>query len=80
MELSQDQMIIVLGILLGVSELIALNPKWKSNSVLQLVMSSIKKILSKKKSAPEQTIEQIAEKMMKEELAKTLEDEIKKLQ
>lgn len=80
MDLSQDQIIMILGILLGVSELVALSPKWKSNSVLQLLISSLKKILSRKKKAPEQTVEQIAEKMIREELAKTLEEEIKKLQ
>jgi hypothetical protein len=79
MELSQDQIILILGILLGASELIALNPKMESNSILQLVISSLKSILGKKKEKPEIKVEKIAEDLAKDAAIKLVEDEIEKL-
>jgi len=52
MELDQNTVLIILGILLALSELLALNPKMKSNSIFTLIVNilrTIKKILSKKK-------------------------------
>ena len=78
MELSQDQIVIVLGILLGVSELVALNPKWKSNSILQLVISSIKRVLGKKKEEPEKMVDDIVEDLVKEAIIEVIEEELDK--
>ena len=74
MELSQDEIVILLGILLGVSELVALNPKMKSNSVLQLVINSLKRGLGKKEKEPEKSVEDIA----REEAIEAIIDEIEK--
>ena len=74
MELSQDEIVILLGILLGVSELVAMNPKMKSNSVLQLVINSLKRVLGKKEKEPEKSVEDIA----REEAIEAIIDEIEK--
>lgn len=79
MDLSQDQIVILLGILLGVSELIAVNPKMKSNSILQFVIGSLKRVLGKKKEEPKKDIEKIAEEIAIEEVIKVVEEEIEKL-
>ena len=55
MELSQDEIVMLLGILLGVSELVALNPKMKSNSVLQIVINALKRVIGKKEKEPEKS-------------------------
>ena len=74
MELSQDEIVILLGILLGVSELVALSPKMKSNSILQLVINSLKRVLGKKEKEPEKSVEDIA----REEAIEAIIDEIEK--
>ena len=79
MELSQDQIIIALSILLGVSELVALSPKFKSNSVLQLLISSIKRVLGRKKQEPEQKVEDIVEDLAKEAIIEVIEEELEKI-
>ena len=78
MELSQDQIVILLGILLGVSELLAINPKFESNSVLQFIIGSLKSILGRKKKEPEKEVEDIVEDIAKEVLIEAIEDEIEK--
>ena len=78
MELSQDHIVAILGILLAVSELIALNPKFKSNSILQLVNNSIKKLLNKKDESPQKKIEKLAEELIIDEVIDIIEDEIDK--
>lgn len=42
--MSQDQLIVILGVLLAVSEGLALVPALKANSVLQLVMGLLKSL------------------------------------
>ena len=74
MEISQEYIIAILGVLLAVSELIALNPKYKSNSVLQLVQNIIKAILGKKDVKPEKIIEDA----VRDEVLEKIIDEIKK--
>ena len=79
MDLSQDQIVIILGILLGISELLAVNPKFKSNSILQFVIGALKKVISKKEEEPKKDVEQIAEELAIEEVIKVVEEEINKL-
>ena len=74
MEISQEYIIAILGVLLAVSELIALNPKYNSNSVLQLVQNIIKAILGKKDVKPEKIIEDA----VRDEVLDKIIDEIKK--
>jgi len=43
-----DNGVSIIGILLfAVSEIVALNPKWKSNSVIQLILALLMKVLKK---------------------------------
>ena len=60
MELSQESIIAILTVLLAVSELIALNPAYESNSVLQIISNLLKRILKKKEDVPEKSLEDIA--------------------
>lgn len=39
---------IIMGLVTIASEVIGMNPKWKSNSILQAIISGVKKALSKK--------------------------------
>lgn len=78
MEFTQDQIVIILGILLGISELIALNPKWKSNSILQLFINSLKRVLSRKEDKPEKKVEEIVKDMALEEAMEAIKKEIEK--
>ncbi len=78
MELSQEYIIAILSILLAVSELIALNPKYKSNSVLQLVRNILKKLIGKKEEEPEKKIERIAEEAIIDAIVEEVEKELKK--
>jgi hypothetical protein len=78
MELSQEQIIAILGVLLAISELIALNPKYEANSVLQIVRNILKRILGKKKEEPKKDVEDIVEDIAKEALIEAIKDEIDK--
>jgi hypothetical protein len=49
MEWLQENWLLVASILFAaISEIISLNPKWKSNGIIQLIMSLFSKILTKK--------------------------------
>lgn len=78
MEISQDQIVLILGILLGISELVALNPKMKSNSILQFVIGSLKAVVGKKKEKPEVKVEDIVEDMIEDAIIEVIEEEIEK--
>lgn len=45
--MSHDQLVIILGALLGLSEALALIPSVKANSVFQLVVNFIKSVVGK---------------------------------
>jgi len=78
MELSQDQIVIILGVLLGISELVALSPKFKSNSILQLFINSLKRVLGKKEQEPDKKLERIAEEEIIDAIVAEVEKELKK--
>lgn len=52
--MDENTVTVLLGLLLAISETLGLNPKWKSNSVLQLIKNVLSKIASffGKKSGP----------------------------
>ena len=79
MELTQDQMVLILSILLGVSELLALTPKFKSNSVLQLIINGLRKLIKNKEKEPSVKLEKIASEMAKDAIVDTIEKEIDKI-
>lgn len=51
MEFIQANWAIIASVLLGISELLALIPAFKSNSILQLILNAVKSLLAPKPQA-----------------------------